>query len=121
LVYVAAPAAAAARRTLTGAEVVSLPAADDLLPALLAALVDAGVEQLLVEGGARLHGAFLRLGAFDAFRLALAPTWLGRGRARLFAGAGLPSSSAPLSLAEVKMLDDLAVLHYVRNSKEETP
>lgn len=49
------------------------------LPALLRALADREVQSLLLEGGSRVHGAFLRERLVDAVALFLAPRLVGRG------------------------------------------
>ncbi|RMG11219.1 MAG: bifunctional diaminohydroxyphosphoribosylaminopyrimidine deaminase/5-amino-6-(5-phosphoribosylamino)uracil reductase RibD [Deltaproteobacteria bacterium] len=53
------------------------------IPALLRALGDRGLMSVLVEGGARVHGAFLASGLADELRLFLAPKLLGAGPAWL--------------------------------------
>jgi len=82
-------AARAKRLTATGAEVVLLapdsgrdPDNDDghvALPPLLRELAGRQVQSLLVEGGSRIHGAFLRQHLLDAIALFLAPRLVGRG------------------------------------------
>ena len=47
------------------------------LPQMLAELAARGVNELLVEGGARLNGAFLAAGCVDELLIYLAPTLLG--------------------------------------------
>ncbi len=84
-----APAALAA----VGAEVVRLPAPGTVdLKAVLAELARRGVNEVLVEAGARLAGAFLHAGLVDEFILYLAPHMLGH-------------DAAPLAM--LPMLDDL--------------
>jgi diaminohydroxyphosphoribosylaminopyrimidine deaminase/5-amino-6-(5-phosphoribosylamino)uracil reductase len=47
------------------------------LPALLAELAARGANEVLVEAGPRLAGAFARLGLVDEYRLFVAPKFLG--------------------------------------------
>ena len=51
------------------------------LDAVLRALHELGVEELLVEGGPTVHGAFLDAGVVDRVWIALAPALLGDARA----------------------------------------
>ena len=66
----------------TTAEVTVLPRADDGvdLAALLAQLYTRGLRGVLLEGGPRLTGSFLRLGAVDRVIGYVAPVLLGSGR-----------------------------------------
>ena len=88
---VAAPGAAAL--VARGAEVVSLPpdSCRDIA-AVLAELARRGVNELLVEAGARLAGSFIQSGLVDEFILYMAPNLLGH-------------DAQPL--ATLPMLDDL--------------
>lgn len=74
---VAAPgpesAASSARLAALGVEQLQA----ETLPGALAALHDAGVQSLLVEGGGRLAGALLAEGLVDRFYWVQAPLWLG--------------------------------------------
>lgn len=65
----------------TGAELQSLPrSAHGLdLTALMTALRQRNVVRLLVEGGGRLHGAFVEAGLADEACIYVAPTLVGRG------------------------------------------
>ncbi len=69
-----------------GAEVIALPGADGRvdLRALLHHLAACGVNELLVEGGPTLAGAFLREGLVDELVLYLAPALLGDTAQALF-------------------------------------
>ncbi len=64
-----------------------------LLP-LLERLAGAGVNRLLVEGGAAVAGAFVREGVADRIHLFIAPRLLGSGRSA-FAGLGALAVGAP--------------------------
>jgi diaminohydroxyphosphoribosylaminopyrimidine deaminase/5-amino-6-(5-phosphoribosylamino)uracil reductase len=73
-----------------GARVLPATSADGDLGALLDALGDDGVVQVLVEGGASVAGAFHRAGLVDRYVLYVAPMLLGGDDGRpLFAGAGV--------------------------------
>ncbi len=75
-----ASAEARARLTATGAEVRLVPAGDDglvSLPAALASVLEWGVETLLVEGGARVLSSFLRHRLADEATIEIVPRWLG--------------------------------------------
>lgn len=50
------------------------------LAAVLAALAEAGINELHVEAGARLNGAFLQAGLVDELLLYVAPKFIGQGR-----------------------------------------
>jgi diaminohydroxyphosphoribosylaminopyrimidine deaminase/5-amino-6-(5-phosphoribosylamino)uracil reductase len=60
-------------------EQVLLPYGGDALGGLLKALHERQVRSVLVEGGARLHGAFLAAGLWDEARVIEAPVELGAG------------------------------------------
>jgi len=66
-----------------GAEVLLLPA-DRVgrvpIPSLLRALAERGVQSLLVEGGSRVHGAFVSAALVDSVAFFLAPRLVGAGR-----------------------------------------
>jgi diaminohydroxyphosphoribosylaminopyrimidine deaminase/5-amino-6-(5-phosphoribosylamino)uracil reductase len=59
------------------------------VPRLLAALAKRDVQSVLVEGGARVHGAFLAAGLVDRVALFLAPRLIGGG-VPVATGADLP-------------------------------
>ena len=82
VVIVAAKSASAARRKeLEGRGVRILEAArgDDGIPVdqLLALLWSLGIRSVLVEGGARVHGYFLRSGIYDRVTVFVAPRFIG--------------------------------------------
>ena len=60
---------------------------------------------LLVEGGGRIHGAFVAAGAADEMRLFLAPKLLGAGRPWLDMAFG----GAAKRIADAFVLSDLEV------------
>lgn len=100
LVVVAnAPASHQDALSATGAEVISLPdgAGRIDLAATLNALADRGVNEVTVEAGARLNGAWLRSGLVDELVLYQAPVLLGSDAAGLadFSLARLADKFAP--------------------------
>lgn len=87
-----------------GAEVVLVQADRNghvSLPALLRLLGEREVQSLLVEGGGRIHGAFVDAGLVDSVAIFLAPRLVGAG-ARIVEGRGLdwrkPATLGPLSV-----------------------
>jgi diaminohydroxyphosphoribosylaminopyrimidine deaminase/5-amino-6-(5-phosphoribosylamino)uracil reductase len=74
-----------------GAEVLLLPAdraGRISIPYLLRALGEGGVQSLLVEGGSRIHGAFIAAARVDSVAFFVAPRLVGAGRP-IVEGAGL--------------------------------
>ncbi|RKZ37580.1 MAG: bifunctional diaminohydroxyphosphoribosylaminopyrimidine deaminase/5-amino-6-(5-phosphoribosylamino)uracil reductase RibD [Gammaproteobacteria bacterium] len=67
--------------TLGGAEIISLPGPDDRvdLAALMSALAEREVNEVLVESGHTLSGAFLRSGLVDELIIYMAPVLMGSG------------------------------------------
>ena len=114
LVYCASAAADQARRRLGSVATV----VDAGQPVDLAAVGEdlraRGVRRLMVEGGGTLLTEFLTEGLADELHLAVAPVFVGDGRARRFVGDGSfpwhPGSRA--ALADVRRVDDVAVLRY---------
>ncbi len=110
-----------ARRLLegAGARVVQVPGADGRanLATALAWLRDAGRERLLVEGGSRVNGAFLRTGLADQVTAFVAPRILGREDAPVAVqGSGILDLDHALPLRDAqwrRMGDDLLVQGYV--------
>jgi diaminohydroxyphosphoribosylaminopyrimidine deaminase/5-amino-6-(5-phosphoribosylamino)uracil reductase len=84
-----------------GAEVVRLPNADGKvdLPALMIELGRRGINELHVEGGARLNGALLAAGLVDELLLYLAPCLIGDAARGMFAFPALESLAAKHTLA----------------------
>jgi diaminohydroxyphosphoribosylaminopyrimidine deaminase/5-amino-6-(5-phosphoribosylamino)uracil reductase len=85
-------------------------------------LADRGVAQLLVEGGARIHGALLTQGLADAAAIFVAPLILGDARARALAES---DRAVPLSKAwevrepEIRVLGrDVLVRGLLRKRSE---
>lgn len=67
-------------------EVLHLPFDQTLLPRLLGALLERGVDVVMVEGGARLLGTFIEAGLWDEARVFTASAAL---------GGGIPAPSLP--------------------------
>jgi diaminohydroxyphosphoribosylaminopyrimidine deaminase / 5-amino-6-(5-phosphoribosylamino)uracil reductase len=104
-------ALAARQRRLeaAGAETWFAPASRDgrtALASVLRQLAMRGVQSVLVEGGSRIHGAFVAAGLVDSVALFLAPRLVGSG-VPVVEGPGLdwrkPATLGPLS---VRMLGD---------------
>ena len=121
LVVMTASQEAAPRRMLedAGARVVQVPGDDGRVDprGALGWLADQGVDRLLVEGGARVHGAFLRAGLADQVSAFVAPRILGREDAPVAVqGSGIHDLEEALDLRDVqwrKLGDDLLVQGYV--------
>ncbi|AHH14857.1 putative reductase/deaminase [Nocardia nova SH22a] len=110
---------------LTGyAEVVALGATVDFT-ALLDDLGERGIERLMVEGGGRIHTAFLAGDLADEILLAIAPVLVGDSAApRFLHPARYPGGSRRrMVLDDVTRLGDVAVLRYRtdRHPTEPTP
>lgn len=75
VIYLAsdAPAVARARLAEMGRPVVEVPAGDAPRSVLAHMQDELGARRVLIEGGARLNGEFLRAGLIDEFFLTLAP------------------------------------------------
>ncbi|MFH1723921.1 MAG: bifunctional diaminohydroxyphosphoribosylaminopyrimidine deaminase/5-amino-6-(5-phosphoribosylamino)uracil reductase RibD [Elusimicrobiota bacterium] len=72
------------------------------LRALLKKLAAEGIASLLVEGGSRVHTAFLEAGLVDELRLFMAPRLIGGAAARtFFEGRGFRTLDASPRLAEI--------------------
>ncbi len=73
-----------------------------------------GVGKLLVEGGSSVLSMFLRERSWDEFRLAVAPVFVGDGRApRLVLDGDYP----PMSLTKTERLGQTAVMHFENRSQ----
>lgn len=112
-VYAPQSVVAALHRALGAqVEVRPLPTDDTWLSVLLGDLYTSGVRQLLVEGGAQVHRAFLRAKCFDALRLAIAPVVVADQRApRLFDARMGPMLAGRLRRVGCETLGDTTVLH----------
>ncbi|MFI1463691.1 RibD family protein [Nocardia carnea] len=100
-------------RPTAHAEIVALGPELDF-GALLDDLAARGIARLMVEGGGRIHTAFLAGGLADELHLAIGPTLVGDSQApRFLYPAEFPGGSAHrMSLLGVAQLGDVAVLRY---------
>ena len=116
LVYCATPALARARARL-GETAVLIDAGDPLsLDLVLKNLAERGVVRLMVEGGARVLGEFLARDLADELNLAIAPFFVAdpaSPRLNLPCLAGLTGPANPMTLAEVRRVDEMVVLRYL--------
>lgn len=83
------------------------------LAAVLALLGDAGINEIQVEAGATLSGAFLRAGLVDELLLYIAPVLLGERGRPLFDGLGIETMAQRLQLQTIetrRIGDDLRLL-----------
>jgi 5-amino-6-(5-phosphoribosylamino)uracil reductase len=114
LVYCAGAAAPDARERLGGVATVIDAGQPVDLEWLAVNLHARGVRRLMVEGGGRVHTQFLADDLADELQLVVAPFFVGDGQARRFVGSGAfpwcPSRRA--RLAEVRQIDDVALLRY---------
>jgi riboflavin-specific deaminase-like protein len=116
LAYCATPAVPVAQARL-GESAVVIDAGDPLsLRFVLSDLAERSVMRLLVEGGARVLGEFLARDLSDELHLAVAPFFVaqpGAPRLDLDLPANPNSIATPMTLAEVRRLDDVVLLRYL--------
>jgi diaminohydroxyphosphoribosylaminopyrimidine deaminase/5-amino-6-(5-phosphoribosylamino)uracil reductase len=97
------------RYAAAGHELINLPgsAGQVDLPALLRALAGRGVNEILLEAGAGLVGAFARQGLVDEFQLFVAGTFLGSAARPLLDWPLAQMSEAPrLKITEMRAVGD---------------
>ncbi|MGB9092327.1 MAG: dihydrofolate reductase family protein, partial [Pseudomonas farsensis] len=97
------------RYVAAGHELLVLPGSDGQvdLPALLGVLAERGVNEILLEAGAGLAGAFARLGLIDEFQLFVAGTFLGSQARPLLDWPLTQMSAAPrLKITEMRAVGD---------------
>lgn len=114
LVYTTAQAEAKVREQLGSlAQVVSLGESIDF-GALLDDLGDRGVNQLMVEGGGRIHTAFLSQALADEIHMAIAPIVVGDSDApRFLHPANYPGGSTRrMELIEATPIGDVVLVRY---------
>lgn len=102
-------AASDPRYAEAGHELLSLPGADGQvdLPALLRVLAARGVNEILLEAGAGLVGAFARQGLVDEYQLFVAATFLGSSaRALLDWPLARMSETPRLKIIEMRAVGD---------------
>jgi len=81
---------------------------------IVAELRATGVGTLMVEGGSRVLSMFLAEGEWDEFRLAVAPVFVGDGRApRLLVDGTYPA----MTLVRTEQLGQTAVMHFENRSQ----
>lgn len=101
--------AADPRYAEAGHELLQLPGADGRvdLPALLSALAARGANEILLEAGAGLVGAFAQLGLIDEYQLFVAGTFLGSQARPLLDWPLAKMSEAPrLKITEMRAVGD---------------
>ena len=118
LVYCATPALPRARARL-GDRAVLIDAGDPLsLDRVLFNLAERSVVRLLVEGGARLLAEFLARDLADELHLAVAPFFVAAPAApRLNLPPNPHGPGCPMTLAEVRRLDDVVLHRYLLGSQ----
>lgn len=97
------------RYAAAGHELINLPGSEGRvdLPALLRTLAGRGVNEILLEAGAGLVGAFARQGLVDEYQLFVAGTFLGSGARPLLDWPLSKMSEAPrLKITEMRAVGD---------------
>jgi len=125
-VIMAGPGAKAERRTLleqAGADVVvlaSLDTGERLTQASQRLAADYGINELMVEAGARLNGSLLRAGLVDELIVYLAPLLLGHEARPVFELAGIENiqQHVPLRLVDMRQVGHDVRLTYRPGSSE---
>ncbi|GAA0619601.1 pyrimidine reductase family protein [Kribbella sandramycini] len=98
------------------ADVLVLGAAEVDLPAVVIALADRGLPQILCEGGPHLLGAMTTADLVDELDLALAPLLAGPGSGRITAGPPTPLTRQLRLATALVAPDDYLFFRYVRES-----
>jgi len=121
IVYAATPALEETRRRVDGLATVVDGGSPLSWPGILADLRRRGVVRLMVEGGGTVHTQLLTAGLVDEIQLAVAPFFVGDGKAPRFVGPGaFPfGKDRRMRLSEVLRLDDMAILRYHLREDEE--
>ena len=113
LVYCATPALAPARARV-GDRAVLIDAGDPLsLEFILSDLAERAIPRLLVEGGARVLGAFLAGGLADELQLAVAPFFVAQPAAPRFSLPAAPMPTDPMTLAETRRVGEMVLSRYL--------
>jgi len=84
------------------------------LKAALGALADRGYRRMLAEGGPHLLAGLVAAGLLDELCLTVGPLLAGPGAGRILAGAMLPISPVPLTLAHLLEDDGFLFCRYTR-------
>lgn len=92
------------------------------LGTLLDDLGGRGIQRLMVEGGGRVHTAFLSQGLADEIHLAIAPLLVGEAAApRFLHPAAYPGGSTRrMKLAEARPIGDVVLLRYLPKEESNT-
>jgi 5-amino-6-(5-phosphoribosylamino)uracil reductase len=119
LVYCASGSVADARERLGDAATVVDGGDPVILREVSEDLHERGVRRLMVEGGGTVHTQMLTAGLADELQLVVAPLFVGDSRARRFVGDGLFPWTADrrATLAEVRQIDDVALLRYALSAR----
>ena len=113
LVYCATPALAPAQARF-GDRAVLIDAGDPLsLEFILSDLAERAIPRLLVEGGARVLGAFLAGGLADELQLAVAPFFVAQPAAPRFSLPAAPMPTDPMTLAETRRVGEMVLSRYL--------
>jgi 5-amino-6-(5-phosphoribosylamino)uracil reductase len=113
LVYCATPALGRARARL-GDRAVLIDAGDPpSLDLMLSDLAERGVLRLMVEGGARVLGAFLAGSLADELNLAVAPFFVADPAAPRLNLPRPDSPASPMTLAETGRVGEIGLLRYL--------
>lgn len=97
----------------TGADIVRLPAGNGIIDprAILAALGKRGIASLVVEGGGKVAGAFLRAGAVDRLVLFFAPVMFGEAvRSVSGWGAATPAEGRRFAISRIRKVGEDVML-----------
>ena len=119
LVFCAREALAVTRARLGGVATV-LDAGDPVeLRGVSEELYARGIRRLMVEGGGTVHTQMLMADLVDELQLVVAPFFVGEAGAPRFVGAGLFPWTVVrrATLAEVRQIDDVALLRYALSSR----
>jgi 5-amino-6-(5-phosphoribosylamino)uracil reductase len=119
LVYCASGSVADARERLGDTATVVDGGDPVILREVSEDLHERGVRRLMVEGGGTVHTQMLTAGLADELQLVVAPLFVGDSRARRFVGDGLFPWTADrrATLAEVRQIDDVALLRYALSAR----
>lgn len=88
---------------------------------ILADLDRRGVRRLMVEGGTAVHTLFLTAGLVDELHLVVAPFFVGDADAPRFVAAGAFPHDVRhrMRLAELRMVDDVALLRFLLDGSDD--
>ncbi|MEO7018052.1 MAG: dihydrofolate reductase family protein [Leifsonia sp.] len=119
LVYCPTPEAERIHRRLGEAALVVGLGSGVTMTDLVADLAERGIRTLMVEGGGTVHTQFLAADLVDELHLAMAPFFVGDGRAPRFVGdAEFPwTSRRRATLADVQAIGDMVLLRYALSER----